>query len=210
MFRMWSSVANQLTQLTDNRVDVSRFGQFALSGRHRYTTDEINARLTIVLSMAVGGLLGGYLNSLSRSRYLATSTMAIISAFLGFAASHTIITYPLWKKRSEMRQQCNTIIADIKKHNLYQNNTAVASKIDEIVKVIMEMSLSTETRSNASQTWGHRLTLLHRLKDHFFSAAPYDCLLFYQTHDAKTISQSLAANDTAALSADRQLTSKKF
>lgn len=149
---------NRLTYASNNYIDWSRIGELIKSGKHKYSNEEILTRSAIVATTALSGYLAMYFNDKS---YCSNVTMAIAGGTLGFIVSHSIVIVPLVYKRYKASQECNELAAQIKVQGSdFKSHTQ--ETIQETIHSILNLSMATTERSNASMTWGHRKMLLKR------------------------------------------------
>lgn len=154
---MFSSFTNTLTSLSNDYIDWSRTADLFRSASHRYTTEQIAVRGAMIFTTALSGFLGAYYNDQEKTN-VSNITASIVMGTLGLIVSHVYVVAPLVYKRYKVGQDCHRLINEIK-------DKVDSDILDEVLNTIMSKSMATQTRSNSSQTWGRRKTLLTNLNN---------------------------------------------
>ncbi|MDR3477273.1 MAG: hypothetical protein P4M14_04505 [Gammaproteobacteria bacterium] len=156
---MFGFFSKKMTEHSHHYLDWSRVGELLRVGNHRYSQDEIIMRGGIIACTALSAFLAGYFNNPEKTN-CSTSTLSIIGGVFGFTLSHAIVIYPLIKKRREMSTDCHNTVNAIHKMDMPHQE-----KIQAVITHILNLSLSNDKHSNASQTWGRRKYLLNKLHE---------------------------------------------
>jgi hypothetical protein len=158
MFRLFSK---SLTERTHHYIDWSRIGNLVASGNHRYGAQELLVRASIIACIATSAYVAAHFNNEEKTG-CSTLVAAIAGGAFGFVASHTVVIYPLVKKRCDMSKECKQLVAEIEEkiHSLPSSEQNFKVMIDAVLEKIQVMSLSDDVHAKASQTWGKRKTLL--------------------------------------------------
>lgn len=155
MFRL--RLFKNLTDLSDNTIDWTRTGELLFSHKHRYSKRELLIRGSIIFTTATFAFLGYSLNNQDKT-HCSNIAMSLMSGFLGFVIAHGVAIIPIVTKRRNIRIECETL-----KDKIIEQSIALSlpqNDIDALLNKIFEFTLEDDNRANASQTWGHRLTLL--------------------------------------------------
>lgn len=161
---MFASFSNTLTKMTNHYIDWSRVGNLVRSGTHRYSTQELVTRGSILAATAVSAFLGAYYND-EETTNRSDGMAALAAGLAGFVLSHTLVIASLIKKRCDASAECNKQIREINVILERINTPNVSAAVKAVIDHIQTMSLSNNNHSNASATWGRRLALLTRVKE---------------------------------------------
>ncbi|STX52792.1 Uncharacterised protein [Legionella busanensis] len=164
-----AKAAQSLTEWSNFYIDWSRVGELLRQGTHRYTRQELIQRGIILISIGAGGYTGYNYNNQNSS--LMSGLYSMSGCFVGFVVSHLVVIAPLIYKRYQLSQECadkqKIILDSLQELKSHSPNQEIANNLIGLiathVQTIMTMNLSTESRANASLTWGRRRSLLTNL-----------------------------------------------
>lgn len=155
----------KLTKSSGDLIDWTRSANLIRTGDYRYNKKEILVRAGILFSTVMSGCLGAYFNDEEKTK-CASSTMAIITGFMGLIISHAYVAYPLLKKRYDMSKACQQLIKNIElKMNELEVDERLRDSIYSVMEQILKSSSSDHKQTGSSQTWGWRKRLLSRIDD---------------------------------------------
>lgn len=166
---IFSTLANTLTKRSGYYIDWSRVGELLVSGKHRYSWQQLVPRGFILASMAAGAY-SGYKYTTGNEQPLNTGLYSMAGCFVGFVISHAFVIAPLLYKRYQMSQQCMSsqqhIVALLKEiEELGPTYHTLIEPISRLVNSTLTLSASNEKQANASQTWGKRRRLMESIAE---------------------------------------------
>lgn len=169
---MTNSIAKKITEASGHYIDWTRVGELLASGNHHYTWEQLMTRAGIIMATLAGGYVFHHQQPLHTFGFSASANMAT-GALTGFFVSHLLVIAPLVHKRIILSRECQSlqkiILQELEKmgdSNLSKEQSKqLIDVISAHIDYVMHYSLSTETRGNASQTWGYRKRLMVVMKE---------------------------------------------
>lgn len=191
---MFEFFTKRLTEASGYMIDWSRATDIVLFKSSSLQT--IAQRSAIAVFVAACGFLATSLKRPNNSSAGSSAALMITGVVVGLVVAHIPVVYPRYSKRAHMREQCKQYSDQIRQTFSSADNVELVAALEKVISAIMAYSVTHKSAAEASETWGHRLSLLKKMKQHLHNITPEECLRFYTAGDVASI--LLALNEMPA------------